>query len=87
MSDGRLTPCPSSPNCVCSQATDPGHAIAPIAFTGSAAAALARLKSILAKRPRVRIVSETENYVHAEFTSLVFRFVDDVEFLIDEAAA
>ena len=39
VSDGRLTPCPASPNCACSQATDPGHAIAPIAFSGTAAAA------------------------------------------------
>jgi uncharacterized protein (DUF1499 family) len=25
-----------------------------------------------------------ENYIHAEFTSLVFRFVDDVEFLFSQ---
>jgi len=34
---------------------------------------------------RVRIVTAGETYLHAEFTSAVFRFVDDVEFLLDDA--
>jgi uncharacterized protein (DUF1499 family) len=82
--DGRLTPCPSSPNCVCSQAADPGHAIEPVAFTGKPADAWARVKAILMALPRVRIVTESETYLHAEFTSQVFRYVDDVELLLDE---
>jgi uncharacterized protein (DUF1499 family) len=41
------------------------------------------LKKIIAESPRARIVTETDDYLHAEFTSLVFRFVDDVEFYID----
>jgi uncharacterized protein (DUF1499 family) len=32
---------------------------------------------------RVEIIENRDNYLHAEFTSLIFRFVDDVEFLID----
>jgi uncharacterized protein (DUF1499 family) len=32
------------------------------------------------------VVARTESYLHAEFTSLFFRFVDDVEFLVDDAA-
>ena len=31
-------------------------------------------------------MSESERYLHAEFTSFLFRFVDDVEFLLDERA-
>jgi uncharacterized protein (DUF1499 family) len=34
--------------------------------------------------PRVRIVSEHPGYLRAEFTTFIFRFVDDVEFLWDE---
>lgn len=84
--DGRLAPCPASPNCVCTQAADEAHRIEPLTYTGSAAEALARLRAVLAARPRVRIVTQSENYLHVEFTSRVFRFVDDVEFLLDDEA-
>ncbi len=86
VTDGRLAPCPDSPNCVSSQATDPGHRIDPIAFDGPADEALARLKAALATLPRVRVVSEVGDYLHAEATSLLFRFVDDVECYVDRAA-
>jgi uncharacterized protein (DUF1499 family) len=81
--DGKLAACPSSPNCVCTQAADGGHRIEPLAYTGSPEEAKARLKAVLSGLPRGRIVSETDNYLHAEFTSRLFRFVDDVEFLIE----
>lgn len=45
-----------------------------------------RLKSIVAGMPRAKVVSSTDRYLHAEFTSALFRFVDDVEFLIDPDA-
>jgi uncharacterized protein (DUF1499 family) len=80
--EGRLAACPSSPNCTCSQDTDE-HAIEPFAFTGEPADAWAKLKRVLAEHPRTRIVSESDDYLHAECTSLLFRFVDDVEFLMD----
>lgn len=83
VTDGKLAPCPPTPNCVCTQAADPGHRIEPITFTGSSTKARDRLKTVLAGFPRVRIVTEMDNYLHAEFTSLLFRFVDDVEFLIE----
>jgi uncharacterized protein (DUF1499 family) len=81
--DGRLTPCPASPNCVCTEDRDPGHAVEPIAFTTTAAEARERLKELLATLPRARVMTENDTYLHAEFTTLVFLFVDDVEFLID----
>jgi len=34
---------------------------------------------------RARVVTEDGCYIHVEFTSFVFRFVDDAEFLLDEA--
>ena len=81
--DGRLLGCPDSPNCVCSDAADPSHRIEPIQFTGEPREALARLKKTINAISRLKIVSETENYLRVEASSLVFRFVDDVEFLID----
>lgn len=83
--DGRLAACPSSPNCVCSLGAEAGHAIAPLAFRGSAADAMRALKQVLAGQPRVRVISETTNYLHAEFRTPLCRFVDDVEFLVVES--
>ena len=83
---GRLAECPKSPNCVSTQCTDAEHQIAPIPFAGSSAEATRRLKNALTTLPRTRIVTETDNYLHAEATSLLFRFVDDVEFYVDSTA-
>lgn len=84
---GQLAPCPpGSQNCVNSQApsSDPQNAIAPLTYSGTAEEAKARLKQVIAAMPRARIVVDEGDYLHAEFTSLVFRFVDDVEFVIDD---
>jgi uncharacterized protein (DUF1499 family) len=35
--------------------------------------------------PRSTIVKKTDTYLHAEFRSRVFRFVDDLELLLDPA--
>ena len=82
--DGKLAPCPATPNCVSSQSTDKDHAVDPLPFSGTPAEAMADLKKVLSVMPRARIVTAAENYLHAEFTSALFRFVDDVEFSIDE---
>ncbi len=37
----------------------------------------------LVKLPRVKVVSRTADYLHLTFRSLIFQFVDDVEFQID----
>ena len=81
--DGRFAPCPSTPNCVSSQSIDPEHAVAPLRFTTSPDQAMARLKKIITGMTRAKIVEERGSYLHAEFTSLIFRFVDDVEFYMD----
>jgi uncharacterized protein (DUF1499 family) len=84
--DGKLSPCPNSPNCVSSQAVDETHQMAPIPFDGDAHDALARLKAVLAAQPRTTVVSADGNYLHAECVSFLFRFVDDAEFLVDHDA-
>ena len=77
-----LAPCPDSPNCVSSQApeADREHYIAPFSFSGEPADAWQRLKSAVLTEKRVTIVAEQDDYLHAEMRSLMFRFVDDVEF-------
>ena len=81
---GRLAPCPDSPNCVSSLATEAGHAIAPFALDRSVGAAKEELRQAIARLPRTRLITDQENYLHFEFRSLLFRFVDDVEFHMDE---
>jgi uncharacterized protein (DUF1499 family) len=81
---GKLAPCPESPNCVSSQTDDAEHRSDAIRFTGTAADAKAKLKKAVAALPRAAIVTESADYLHVECTSLIFRFVDDVEFWIDE---
>jgi uncharacterized protein (DUF1499 family) len=84
--DGRLLVCPTSPNCVSTQATDGLHRMEPIPLEDTPKAAIERIKSAVATMPRMQIVTETDNYLHIEATSRLFRFVDDVEFLIDQEA-
>ena len=79
-----LPPCPSSPNCVSTQATDAGHAIAPFRYVKSRAEAKESLKAAIATMSRTKLVAEDESYLHYEFTSLLLRLVDDVEFLFDD---
>ncbi len=81
-----LKPCPESPNCVSSQATTEQHRIAPLAYQGEMAAAQARLKQVLLAMPRVELVAESAGALHVTQMSFVFRFVDDVEFIFDDAA-
>jgi uncharacterized protein (DUF1499 family) len=83
VSPASLPPCPDSPNCVSSQATNEARQVDPIAFTLPPQQALARLKQVLASMPRTRIVKEEGGYLHAEVRSFLFRFVDDLEFLLD----
>lgn len=81
-----LPPCPSTPNCVSSQVTDKVHGIAPFKIIGSIESAFLALKNALLSQQRVIITEETENTLHAEATSLIFRFVDDVDVLLDSEA-
>ena len=79
-----LQPCPSSPNCVSTQASDQGHGIVPYRYQKTLAGAKETLKTIVANLPRAKLVEEDEAYLHYEFTSLLLRFVDDVEFVFDD---
>ena len=78
--NGKLTSCPESPNCVSSNASDDTHRIEPIA------ANLDQIKRVLLGLNEANIVSADSNYLHAEFTSRIMRYVDDVEFLYDRTA-
>ncbi|NET00307.1 MAG: DUF1499 domain-containing protein [Sphaerospermopsis sp. SIO1G1] len=84
--DSRLTPCPNSPNCVCSQDQDSLHQIAPLHFTSTSAQALSQLKNVIQSLPRTTIITETEDYLYVEFKTALMGFVDDVEFYFDASS-
>lgn len=85
--DNQLKPCPNKPNCVSSFAPkeDTIHYIEPISYVSSVSEEMSRLKKLILSKPRTAIIEEKPNYLRAEFTSLIFRFVDDVEFLFDDS--
>lgn len=78
--EGKLAPCPSSPNCVSSQATpeDATHFIAALPL-----ADIARIRAIVEGMERTRVIEAGANYLYAEFESKLMGFVDDVEFYRD----
>lgn len=84
---GRLKPCPSSPNCVSTRAVDPGHQMAPLPYRVDRATSRDAILSAVRAMPRTTIVTQAEHYLHIEFRSRLFRFVDDVEFQFDDEAA
>ena len=81
----KLRPCPATPNCVSSLAGDQKHFIEPISYEGESAVAQQELLGVLKSFKRVRMVKVEKGYIHAEFVSSIFRFVDDVEFYFDSS--
>ena len=77
--DGRLAACPASPNCVSSDAADAAHGITPFELVAPPADGWRGLRAVLDSLPRTKIVSITDDYLHAECSSAVFGFVDDLE--------
>ena len=91
--DGRLKPPSLAENSVSSQAgLYPEHPkrayaeIAPLTFTGDAAAALDRLRRLVEATEGARIVRSGPNYLYVQFRTRWLGFVDDAEFLLDRNA-
>ncbi len=85
--NGRLAPCPETPNCVSSRDTDDLHGMEPIPFSGETAVAQAAMVELLQNTPNVTLSSVEPDYIQAEFRSPVWQFVDDVEFQFDANAS
>ncbi len=82
-----LSPCPDTPNCVSSQApkSDQEHYIAAFTYTKTPQQIIKILLSLIKSYPRIQIITHKANYLHVTFSSLIFRFTDDVEFLFDDS--
>lgn len=89
VTDGRFAACPpASENCVSSQfSTRASAQMPPLSFEGMALSdAHSQLVSLLQGMERVTLVTVEPDYIHAEFRSAFWRFVDDTEFYFDEQA-
>jgi uncharacterized protein (DUF1499 family) len=82
MTDGRLRPCPDTPNCVCSEYPDSPGYIQAISFTGDPTSALKKVRTII-DQMNGKIAAEQEGYLHAVFSTPLFRFKDDLEIRMD----
>ncbi len=81
LASGLLTPCPSSPNCISSESnTAAEQRVDPLPV-----AAWSQLPAIIESMGGT-VTKQDGDYLAAEFTSSLFRFVDDVEFRLDADA-
>lgn len=80
----RIEGCSDTPNCVSSRSKDSAHYVSPLQLKVTSDKAWEALKSVVASEGRTSIVEEVrgDGYLRAEAVSLIFRFVDDVEFQI-----
>ena len=79
--DGRLQRCPDLPHCVSSVAGElERRRIEPMRYQGNPEEARQALLRVLRAQARTEIVTEDSEYIHAEVTTLLSRYVDDVEF-------
>ena len=80
---GRLAPCPKTPNCVSSQAERESQRLDALVVNASIDEAMATALRAIESMPGSRIVTSDDGYLHVEFKSRVFRFVDDLELSYD----
>lgn len=78
--NNHLSPCPGNPNCVYSDSQDEKHYIEPYRLNVEPRQGWEALKKAISSLPRTTIISASDNYLHAEAKSRIFRFVDDLEF-------
>ncbi|MGK7948640.1 MAG: DUF1499 domain-containing protein [Xenococcaceae cyanobacterium] len=81
VNDGKLKSCPGTPNCVSSQSNNLTEKVEPLP-----AVPISEIKKVVESMERTTIITETDNYLYAEFKSKLMGFVDDVEFYLDKDA-
>ncbi|MCK5545059.1 MAG: DUF1499 domain-containing protein [Desulfobulbaceae bacterium] len=78
--------CPDKPNCVSSEAKTEKHHIEPFYVKGDISKNWLQIQKLVEACPRTKIITQTDVYLHAESRSLIFRFVDDLELLLNPAS-
>ena len=77
---GGLAPCPASPNCVHTGHRHPDGTL-PLYLRVDGESSWADVRSVVEAMPRLTVVSVSDQYIHAEERSRLFRFIDDLELL------
>jgi len=82
-----LEPCPSSPNCISSQAdpADEQHYMTPLAFTGDAERVLDAISASV-RNAGGQVTETRKGGLDALFVSKLLRFKDDLRFEVDDGA-
>ena len=79
LTDGRLGDCPSSPNCVCSDESRHAKAIEALQLAVETSEAWPLVEQAVRALARTQIVHNSADYIHAECSSSLLGFVDDLE--------
>jgi uncharacterized protein (DUF1499 family) len=82
LEDGRLASCERETNCRCSEYRDHPSFVEPLHFEKASAQAWQEAAEAVEALGGT-IVRREATYLHATFTSLLFRFVDDFELRLD----
>lgn len=85
LQNGKLAPCPASPNCVCSEQVQPNDAEHFIKAIQGDKAVWDKFKGIVQEQGG-EVITDDGNYVHVTFSTPIFHYVDDVELRFDKAA-
>jgi uncharacterized protein (DUF1499 family) len=78
LANGKLRPCPDTYSCVCTQDTSERHRIEPLRYTGTQEETRELLLMIIRRMAQSTLVKADADYIHVEFRSAFFEFVDDV---------
>ena len=77
--NNKFSPCPESPNCVSSDANDKDHFIQVFKLNQSLENNWKNIFDMVSSLSRTKIISFNEQYIHAECSSAIFGFVDDLQ--------
>lgn len=81
--NNELKPCPISPNCISSM--ENGYcAVEPFRLYDATSIDTEKLANLIKNLDERIVVSYSENHIHAEISSKVFGFVDDLDLIIDK---
>jgi len=83
--DARLSPCPSTPNCICTEyPNDDSHFTDAVVFSAENADSVLKIITNAIEQTGGVITKTENNYIAATYTSKLFRYVDDFEVRIDK---
>lgn len=83
ISNGQLTPCQQTPNCVCSEYNNGPAYISPLEYSIAHADAWHSIKQSV-KNTGGEVLAEESHYIHATYVTPLLRFTDDLELRLDE---